>query len=186
MSEVTKPIALDESLNTTESTPRNIADVLADELVISDLVTQAQAIVTKLQGIISAVKPDASDIPLAPIAGMVADDVQEGISELKGTLTDLGFGNPQLISNIVTDFEYTVPSYGIITGYWRGDTSSANKTIGITSDKLGVNQYRLLQTRSIAGGYNDINIIVVKNEKLKFATWLNVSDYKLYFVPFTS
>lgn len=32
MSEITKPIALDESLHTTEQTPRNIADVLADEL----------------------------------------------------------------------------------------------------------------------------------------------------------
>lgn len=32
MAEVTKPIALDESLNTTESTPRNIADVLAEGL----------------------------------------------------------------------------------------------------------------------------------------------------------
>ena len=32
MSEVTKPIALDESFKTTEATPRNIADVLADAL----------------------------------------------------------------------------------------------------------------------------------------------------------
>ena len=32
MATVTKPIALDESLNTTELSPRNIADVLADEL----------------------------------------------------------------------------------------------------------------------------------------------------------
>ena len=32
MATTTKPIALNESLNTTENTPRNIADVLADEL----------------------------------------------------------------------------------------------------------------------------------------------------------
>lgn len=32
MATVTKPIALDESFNTTESTPRNTADVLAQEL----------------------------------------------------------------------------------------------------------------------------------------------------------
>ena len=32
MATVTKPLALNESLNTTENTPRNIADVLADEL----------------------------------------------------------------------------------------------------------------------------------------------------------
>lgn len=84
-----EPIVKDSTLNTTESTPRNIADVLADELVISDLVTQAQAIVTKLQGIISAVKPNASDIPLDPITGMSANNVQLGISELKGTLDEL-------------------------------------------------------------------------------------------------
>ena len=38
MATVTKPIALDESLNTTESPSRNIADVLADEL---DAIAQA-------------------------------------------------------------------------------------------------------------------------------------------------
>ena len=32
MAEVTKPIALDESFNTSESTPRNLADVLAEGL----------------------------------------------------------------------------------------------------------------------------------------------------------
>ena len=32
MATVTKPIALDESLNTTELAPRNVADVLAEEL----------------------------------------------------------------------------------------------------------------------------------------------------------
>lgn len=33
MANVTKPIALDESIHTTENTPRNIADVVAEELV---------------------------------------------------------------------------------------------------------------------------------------------------------
>lgn len=72
MSEVTKPIALDESLHTTESTPRNLADVLAEGL--SDLA--------------DSVKPSASDIPISPISGMSADDVQEGLSELKQSLDD--------------------------------------------------------------------------------------------------
>ena len=80
-----EPIVKDSTLNTTESTPRNIADVLADET--GDLVTQATAIVTKLQALINAVKPNASDIPLDPITGMSANNVQLGISELKGTLT---------------------------------------------------------------------------------------------------
>ena len=127
MSEVTKPIALDESLNTTESTPRNIADVLADELVISDLVTQAQAIVTKLQGIISAVKPDASDIPLAPITGMVADDVQEGISELKGTLDDV-------IATLIT---HSATQYLIGTLKFKGSYNDA--TVRLQIGKLDNN-----------------------------------------------
>lgn len=43
MATVTKPIALDESLNTTEATPRNIADVLAEELSgIASALTPAQ------------------------------------------------------------------------------------------------------------------------------------------------
>lgn len=74
MSEVTKPIALDESLHTTESTPRNLADVLAEGF--SDLA--------------DSVKPSASDIPISPISGMSADDVQEGLSELKQSLDDRG------------------------------------------------------------------------------------------------
>lgn len=69
MSEVTKPIALDESLNTTESTPRNIADVLASGLA----------------NIANNVKPDGSDISI-DVPGMSAHNVNDGFSELKGTL----------------------------------------------------------------------------------------------------
>ena len=176
------PPLLDKTMNTTESTPRNLADVVADET--GDLVVQAQAIVTKLQALINAVKPDASDIPLDPITGMSANNVQLGISELKGTLTDLGFGTPQVISNIVANLEYTVPSYGLITGYWR--STSASSLVGIISNKLGITQHRLLQSEVSVGAYSDINIVVVKGEKLTFANWTNVGDYKIYFVPFTS
>jgi len=45
MATVTKPIALDESINTTEQTPRNIADVLAEELKgIADSITTAESV----------------------------------------------------------------------------------------------------------------------------------------------
>jgi hypothetical protein len=104
------PPLLDKTMNTTEQTPRNLADVLADELVISDLVTQATAIVTKLQALINAVKPNASDIPLDPITGMSANNVQSGISELKGTLDGItvkysGTANSQ--GMVVTDIDFT-------------------------------------------------------------------------------
>lgn len=84
MANVTKPIALNETFKTTGNSPKNVADVINDNG--ADLITQATAIVTQLQALINAVKPNAADIPLAPITGMSADDVQEGISELKSSL----------------------------------------------------------------------------------------------------
>lgn len=67
MAEQYAPIAKDSSLNTTENTPRNLADVLADEL----------------QGIANAVKPTASDIPFDNTGtSLVADDVQGAIEEV--------------------------------------------------------------------------------------------------------
>lgn len=71
MSEVTKPIALDETFNTTESTPRNLADVLASGLA----------------NIANNVKPDGSDISI-DVPGMSANNVDDGFSELKQSLTD--------------------------------------------------------------------------------------------------
>jgi len=50
-----------------------------------------QEIVDKLGELASAVKPNASDIPLTPPSGMTATNVQDGISELKQSLTDLQF-----------------------------------------------------------------------------------------------
>lgn len=67
MAEQYAPIAKDSSLNTTENTPRNLADVLADEL----------------QGIANAVKPTASDIPFDPTGtSLVSTDVEGAIKEV--------------------------------------------------------------------------------------------------------
>lgn len=64
------PPLLDKTMNTTESTPRNLADVLAEGL----------------EDIANNVKPDASDIDLSPISGMSANNVNDGFSELKQSL----------------------------------------------------------------------------------------------------
>lgn len=76
MANVTKPIALDESLNTTENTPRNIADVLA----------------SGLSSIANNVKPDGSDISI-DVPGMSATNVDDGFSELKGTFAKIQHGS---------------------------------------------------------------------------------------------
>lgn len=45
-----------------------------------------QAIVTKLEGIKNAINPTAENIPITTIEGMEAENVQEGLEELKQSL----------------------------------------------------------------------------------------------------
>lgn len=49
-----------------------------------------QDIVDKLDELVGAVRPTASDIPLTPPSGMTATNVQDGFSEIKQSLSDLG------------------------------------------------------------------------------------------------
>ena len=67
-----EPIVKDSTLNTTEQTPRNLADVLSSGLA----------------NIANNVKPDGSDISI-DVPGMSAHNVDDGFSELKGTLVSL-------------------------------------------------------------------------------------------------
>ena len=77
MATVTKPIALDESLNTTELSSRNVADVLAQEL---------SAVATAIGGI---THPDAEDIVYDNSgSGLSATDVQNAIDELSSEKAD--------------------------------------------------------------------------------------------------
>lgn len=71
MATVTKPIALDESLNTTEQTPRNIADVLAQEL---SRITGRNA---------SQVEYDNTE------SGLTADNVQDALDEIAESVPTL-------------------------------------------------------------------------------------------------
>jgi len=74
MATVTKPMALDESLNTTETNPRNIADVLAEEL----------------GRIVDVVKPDAEDVDYNNTAsGLTATNVQDAIDEIEEDISDI-------------------------------------------------------------------------------------------------
>lgn len=68
MAEQYAPIAKDSSLNTTDLTPKNIADVLQDGLAT----------------LASSVKPTASDIPFDNTGtSLVSDDVQGAIEEVR-------------------------------------------------------------------------------------------------------
>ena len=66
-----EPIVKDSTLNTTEQTPRNLADVLAEGL----------------EDIANNVKPDGSDISI-DVPGMSANNVDDGFSELKQSLNN--------------------------------------------------------------------------------------------------
>ena len=99
MATVTKPIALDESINTTEQTPRNIADVLAEELKgIAD----------------NILPPNAEDIAYDNTAsGLTATNVQDAIDEvissqadvIADTMADLTENKTATITDGVADFE---------------------------------------------------------------------------------
>jgi len=99
MATVTKPIALDESINTTEQTPRNIADVLAEELKgIAD----------------NILPPNASRIAYDNTAsGLTATNVQDAIDEvissqadvIADTMADLTENKTATVTDGVADFE---------------------------------------------------------------------------------
>ena len=95
MATVTKPIALDESLNTTELSSRNVADVLAQEL---------QAVAGAIGGI---THPDAEDIVYDNTSsGLTATNVQDAIDEVKGDIpTALSELSDDSTHRLVTDAE---------------------------------------------------------------------------------
>ena len=99
------PPVLDSTMKTTESTPRNLADVLA----------------SGLSSIANNVKPDGSDISIS-VPGMTANNVNDGFSELKSSLVD----------KINFDSETTTQMYNAITssgGSLVNLTSTATATL---------------------------------------------------------
>lgn len=94
MATVTKPIALDESLNTTEQTPRNVADVLAQELA---RIAGRQA---------SDVNYDNTD------SGLTADNVQDAIDELKSDIPTVNDGTLTIQQNGETKGTFTANQSG--------------------------------------------------------------------------
>lgn len=167
MSEITSPIMLDDTGQ--------------------DLVTEAQNIVTKLQSLINAVKPTAADIPLAPISGMTADDVQEGVAELKSKLADFEYGTYSSLT-LAQDEEWTAPSMGVVTGYIRGNTNTT-ALFSIKSNKVN-NNFRVVLNIVSTGSalYESVELFVVKGEKLTITNLSNVYTVgsALYFIPFST
>ena len=101
MATVTKPIALDESLNTTEQTPRNVADVLAQEL---------SAVATAIGGI---AVPSADHVSYDnSVSGLSATDVQNALDEIVSDIPTVNDGTLTIQQNGETKGTFTANQSG--------------------------------------------------------------------------
>lgn len=68
------------------------ADIAIGDTIVPNTNCKATNIATELEDIAGSITtPTASDVALSPITGMTATNVQAGISELHGTLTDTDY-----------------------------------------------------------------------------------------------
>ena len=101
MATVTKPIALDESLNTTELSSRNVADVLAQEL---------SAVATAIGGISA---PSAEDVSYDNSgSGLSATDVQNALDEIVSDIPTVNDGTLTIQQNGETKGTFTANQSG--------------------------------------------------------------------------
>lgn len=106
MATVTKPIALDESLNTTELSSRNVADVLAQEL---------SAVAMAISGISA---PSAEDVSYDNSgSGLSATDVQDAIDELASEKVPIEYLGANESGNSTASRAYTKGEYFYKDGY---------------------------------------------------------------------
>lgn len=68
-----------------------------------------QAIVTKLEGIKNAINPTAENIPITTIEGMEAENVQEGLEELKQSLDGLSKWKNVFFQTYKNQTEFEIP-----------------------------------------------------------------------------
>ena len=193
MATVTKPIALDESINTTEQTPRNIADVLAEELAgIAGAITTSESVEDILSDM--ATTKDAQ-----VISGTAVFDTIDGnlVKALKVAITpsQAGSGTPSP-SNIrpisgyteevisvkdstdTTQETYTTPFnqtvYGgtldVLTGEltidkWYVQITAQNVTFSSTNNR-GLVRTNVLSIPDAVASNNTINCICDKFEPI--------------------
>ena len=74
-----------------------------------------QAIVTKLEGIKNAINPTAENIPITPITDMEAENVQEGLEELKGTLTNTSASSTTAGITVKKEANIVMVTFGNLT-----------------------------------------------------------------------
>lgn len=154
MATVTKPIALDESINTTESSSRNIADVLAQELSgIASAITGGSDKANKTD--IATVEPTntasraysvgelvyvngnlykvittiASGATFTVGTNIQSTNVSESVKDALDKINNKFSSNRVIMGITDTTKTYTAPSNGMI--WVRGDSASVETLIAI-------------------------------------------------------
>ena len=153
MATVTKPIALDESINTTEQTPRNIADVLAEELAgIAGAITTSESVEDILSDM--ATTKDAQ-----VISGTAVFDTIDGnlVKALKVAITpsQAGSGTPSP-SNIRPISGYTEE---VISVKDSTDTTQETYTTPFNQTVYGGTLDVLTGELTITHGYVDLGTL---------------------------
>ena len=206
MATVTKPIALDESLNTTELSSRNVADVLAQEL---------QAVVGAIGGIAI---PSADHVSYDNSgSGLSATDVQNALDEIVSDIptvndgvltiqqngTSIGSFSANTASNVTANIktptadektatdEFTTADGGLLSKCMidlvpvqsgSGDPSPDNVRAisGHTEAQLQVNGKNLLEIKNYSRTHNDVAYTVNPDGSVKaYGTPSGISYFTL-------
>lgn len=174
MSEVTKPIALDESINTTEQTPRNIADVLAEELKgIAGAITTAENVENILTDMATTKNAQI-------ISGTAVFDTVDGnlVKALKVEIvpSQSGSGTPSP-SNIRPISGYTEE---VISVKDSTDTTQETYTTAFGQTVYGGTLDVLTGELTITHGYVDLGSLTwsYDSTNLRFETRSLVGQYK--------
>ena len=140
MATVTKPIALDESLNTTELSSRNVADVLAQEL---------SAVATAIGGISA---PSAEDVSYDNSgSGLSATDVQNALDEIVSDIPTVNDGTLTIQQNGETKGTFTANQSGNSTVNMRWMSLRHTMAVYYQSAKSPLNPYKIYTDMRIRG-----------------------------------
>lgn len=155
-----------------------------------------QDIVDKLDELVGAVRPTASDIPLTPPSGMTSTNVQDGFNEIKQSLSDLedsledSYTNLSLNSSIVnTIYIRNIFKFGNIkianVGFLSKAISTLNTWYELCTLPTGYENLHALEFQWFTRDKKSINI-KVENNKIWIVARESVGNNDLInvYIPF--
>lgn len=152
------------------------AAIAIGDTIVPNTNCSATNVMTELEN--GAAAPTAADVSLAPITGMTADDVQEGIAELKSALSEITITNRiSLISYTSSDNPYTFPSDGYLcVGAGNEDPVVA---VAITGDDG--NYTMRAASEHVSGSTGQVQLIFVRKGMHVHCLATYTSQYSVYY-----